>query len=621
LDLNAFVLIYFYVLCNDLVIFVPNFYPYMTEIKRIFDIPYYQLKTKPLNKSLVTKYEGVWASESSHSYIEKANKISSALLEVGIQKGDKIAIISNTNRSEWHITDIGIQQIGAIVVPIYPNMSINDDEYIFHHADIRLCFFSDKSLLKKICLLQEKIPTLKQVYSFDKIQHFPHWDSLLTIGSRSNRHNEVKKIKDSIKAEDIATIIYTSGTTGKPKGVMLSHKNIVSNVLNSQDRIPPGLSKALSFLPVCHVFERMITYLYQKNSISIYFAESMGTIADDAQEIHPHIMTVVPRFLEKMYDKIVFKGQSFTGIQRKLFFGAVDFGKNYTPFKPQSFIYSIKLALVRKLIFNKWKNALGGDLKIMVSGGAALQTQLAKFFIASGIPVLEGYGLSETSPVISVNSLEKGMIQPGTVGKPIKNVQVKLADDGEVLVKGDNVMTGYYKDPQKTAKIFTKDGYFKTGDIGELTPGGLLKLIDRKNEMFKTSGGKYIAPQPIENKIRTSRFIAQIMVAGAAEKMPCAFIQPDFEFLKAWIKRKGHEIDISSREEIISHKTVKNRIQKVIDHFNSKLGRWEQIKKFTLIPDEWSVESGCLTPTMKLRRKIIKEKYQALYEKMYNRRT
>ena len=450
-------------------------------------------------------------------------------------------------------------------------------------------------------------------------QNCPHWETLLTIGAKSNRHNEVKKIKDSVKAEDMATIIYTSGTTGKPKGVMLSHKNIVSNVLNSQDRIPPGLSKALSFLPVCHVFERTMTYLYQKNSISIYFAESIGTIADNAREIHPHIMTVVPRFLEKMYDKIVFKGQSFKGIQRKLFFWAIDLGKKYTPFKPQSFIYRVKLAFVQKLIFSKWKDALGGDLKIMVSGGAALQTQLAKLFIAAGIPILEGYGLSETSPVISVNALEKGMIQFGTVGKPLKNVQVKLADDGEILVKGDNVMIGYYKEPEKTAEIFTQDGYLKTGDIGKLTPSGLLKLIDRKNEMFKTSSGKYIAPQQIENNIRTSRFIEQIMVVGAREKMPCAFIQPNFEFLKAWIKRKGHKIDISSHEKIINDKIVKNRIQKVIDHFNSKLGKWEQIKKFILVPDKWTVESGHLTPTMKLRRKIIKEKYQVLYEKIYRR--
>lgn len=589
------------------------------EITRIFDIPYYQLKNNPLEKSLITKYNGKWIAESTQSYLNKALQISKALLEIGVQKNDKIALISSTNRNEWHIMDIGIQQIGAINVPVYPTISESDYEYIFNNAGVTYCFVSDEELFKKVTTIKDKVPTFKGLYSFDSVKDCSNWEELLELGKKSTKDQEVETLKASIKSEDLATIIYTSGTTGNPKGVMLSHKNLVSNVLNSEERIPPGLTRGLSFLPVCHVFERMITYLYQKNSISIYFAEAIDKISDNAKEIHPDVMTVVPRLLEKVYDKIIAKGQEQTGLKFKLFFWAVELAEQYTPFKNHGFFYDLKLSIARKLIFTKWQAALGGEIKVLVSGSAALQERLTKIFTAAGLPVLEGYGLSETSPVISVNKLEKGMMMAGTVGKPIKGVDVKFDTDGEILVKGDNVMMGYYNNPEKTAEVFTEDGYFRTGDIGEFTEEGLLRITDRKKEMFKTSGGKYIAPQIIENMMKESRFIEQIMVVGAGEKMPCAFIQPDFNFLKAWIKLKGHTIDTSSNQSIVNNEIVIKRIQKVVDQYNNRLGKWEQIKKITLTPDQWTIEDGHLTPTMKLKRKIIKEMYHNEYEKMYGR--
>ncbi len=589
------------------------------KITRLFDIPYHQLENNPLEKALITKYNGKWMAESTQSYLEKANLISKALLEIGAKKDEKIALISSTNRNEWQIMDIGIQQIGAINVPVYPTISEADYEYIFNDAGITYCFISDEELFEKVNAIKDKIPTFKGIYSFDSIKGCPNWSELLELGEKSTKESEVEAIKKTIQSDDLATIIYTSGTTGNPKGVMLSHKNIVSNVLNSEERIPPGLTKALSFLPVCHIFERMLSYLYQKNSISIYFAESLDKIADNAKEVNPEVMTVVPRLLEKVYDKIIEKGQEQTGLKFKLFFWAVELAEQYTPFKDHGFFYNFKLSIARKLIFSKWQAALGGKIKVLVSGSAPLQERLTKIFTAAGLPVLEGYGLTETSPVISVNKLQKGMIQAGTVGKPIDGVDVKFDTDGEILVKGDNVTVGYYNNPEKTAEAFTEDGYFRTGDIGEFTEQGLLKITDRKKEMFKTSGGKYIAPQIIENMMKESRFIEQVMVVGAGEKMPCALIQPDFDFLKAWIKLKGHDIDVSSNESIVTHQTVIDRIQKVVDHYNSQLGKWEQIKKITITPSQWTIKKGHLTPTMKLKRKIIKEIYKDEYEKMYGR--
>ncbi|MFV0530422.1 MAG: AMP-dependent synthetase/ligase [Flavobacteriales bacterium] len=589
------------------------------EITRIFDIPYYQLKHKPLEKALITKYNGEWVAESTQSYLEKATLISKALLEIGVQKDEKIAIITSTNRNEWHIIDIGIQQIGAINVPIYPTISESDYEYIFNDAGITYCFVSDKELVDKVNAIKDKVSTFKGLYSFNDVKGCPNWKELLELGKKSTKDQEVEDLKKTIQPEDLATIIYTSGTTGNPKGVMLVHKNIVSNVLNSEERITTSVDRSLSFLPICHVFERMITYLYQKKSISIYFAEAIEKIADNAKEIKPEVMTVVPRLLEKVYDKIIEKGQEQTGIKFRLFFWAVELGEQYIPFKNQGIIYNLKLSIARKLIFSKWQEALGGEIKALISGSASLQKRLTKVFTAAGLPVVEGYGLTETSPVVSVNTLRKGMMEAGTVGKPLEGVHVKFDTDGEILVKGDNVMKGYYNQPEKTAEVFTEDGYFRTGDIGEFTEQGLLRITDRKKEMFKTSGGKYIAPQLIENMIKESRFVEQIMVVGAGEKMPCAFIQPDFDFLKSWIKLKNYNVDTSSNQSIVTNQIIIDRIQKVVDGFNTKLGKWEQIKKITITPNLWTIEDGHLTPTMKLKRKQIKEIYHDEYEKMYER--
>ncbi len=589
------------------------------KITRVFDIPYKQLKYNPLEKALVTKYNGNWTSESTESYLNKATKISKALLEIGVKKNDKIALLSSNNRNEWCIMDIGIQQIGAVDVPIYPTISEPDYEYIFNDSEITYAFVSDKEIHDKVNSIKDKIPTFKGVYTFDEVEGSKNWKELLEIGEKSNKDDEVKSIMDSIKSEDLVSIIYTSGTTGNPKGVMLSHKNIISNVVSCRERIPKGLTTALSFLPLCHVFERMLTYLYHDSNISIYFAESTDKISDNAKEINPDVMTVVPRVLEKVYDKIIATGQEQKGIKYNIFFWAVELAEKYTPFEDHGFFYDLKLSIARKLIFKKWQDALGGKIKVLVSGSAALQERLTRIFTAAGLPVLEGYGLSETSPVIAVNKLSKGKFLAGTVGPPINGVDVKFDSDGEILVKGDNVMMGYYNNPEKTAEAFTEDGYFRTGDIGEFTGNGLLKITDRKKEMFKTSGGKYIAPQIIENLIKESRFIEQIMVVGAGEKMPCALIQPDFEFLKAWIKLKNHKIDISSNKNIVSNEIVINRIQKVVDQFNNQLGKWEQIKRISITPSEWTIEGGHLTPTMKMKRKIIKEIYHNEYEKMYDR--
>ncbi|WP_025741679.1 AMP-dependent synthetase/ligase [Aquimarina pacifica] len=588
----------------------------MTTITRLFDFPHYQLEKFNLEKSLITKYDGKWTATSTKEYVEKANKISRGLLRLGVKPNDKIAIISSNNRTEWNITDIGVLQIGAQDVPIYPTISQEDYEYVLNHSGATYCFVSDDEVYQKVKNIQ-KNTSLKEVYSFNSIEGCKNWTEVLELGNDDSNQNEVETLMASVKEDDLATLIYTSGTTGKPKGVMLSHKNIVSNALNSYTRfpIPEGEVKSLSFLPVCHIYERMLMYFYQYAGISIYFAESLETISDNLKEIKPEIMTAVPRLLEKVYDKIIAKGADLTGIKKKLFFWAVDLGLQYQPYGANGWFYEKKLGLAKKLIFSKWQEALGGNLKVIASGSAALQPRLARVFNAAGIGVMEGYGLTETSPVISVNDVRNKGFKIGTVGKLIPETEVKIADDGEILVKGPQVMLGYYKDEAKTNEVL-KNGYFHTGDIGEIDSEGFLKITDRKKEMFKTSGGKYVAPQLIENAMKQSRFIEQIMVVGEGEKMPAAFVQPNFEFVKEWAERKNIQIG-NSVEEMISNQTVIDRFQEEIDEHNKKFGKWEQVKRFELTPEEWSIELGHLTPTMKLRRKIIKEKYKALYLKIY----
>lgn len=588
----------------------------MDTITRLFDFPYYQLEKYKLTEALVTKYGEKWVATSTQEYIDKANAFSRGLLRMGIKKDDKIAVISHNNRTEWNIVDIGILQTGAQNVPVYPTISEEDFEYILNHSESQYVIVSNEDLFNKISSVKANVPKLKEIYSFEDIAGCKSWNEILELGKDTANQQEVEDIKKTITTEDLATIIYTSGTTGRPKGVMLSHKNIVSNVLMSEERVPfeHGKSVSLSFLPVCHIYERMILYIYQYVGVSIYFAESIEKVSANIKEVSPDVITAVPRLLEKVYDAIIAKGTDLTGIKKKLFFWAVDVGHEYEPYGANGPWYGLKLWLARKLIFSKWKAGLGGKLGLMVSGSAAIQPRLARVFAAAEIPVMEGYGLTETSPVIAVNDMRNKGFKIGTVGRPLKGAEVKIAEDGEILTKSDSVMMGYFNDPEKTAEAIT-DGYFHTGDIGEIDKDGFLKITDRKKEMFKTSGGKYIAPQLIENAMKQSRFIEQIMVIGDGEKMPAAFIQPDFAFVKSWASRKG--LSVNSNQEIADSKEVHERLQEEVDAINKKFGHWEQIKKFELTPDVWSTEGGEMTPTLKLKRKAVKEKYKKLYDKIY----
>ncbi|PZX94083.1 long-chain fatty acid--CoA ligase [Flavobacterium aquariorum] len=589
----------------------------MRTITRLFDFPYYQLENYNKLDALVTKQDGIWVKTSTQEYLDKANAISRALLRMGIQKDDKIAIISSSNRTEWHIMDIGILQTGAQNVPIYPTIAQEDYEYILNHSEAMYVFVSDIEVYNKVNNIKANVASLKDVFSFNEIEGCRNWTELLNLGEDTSNQDVVEDRKSNVKPDDLATIIYTSGTTGQPKGVMLSHRNIVSNVLNSASRIPfeAGKSVALSFLPICHIFERMILYLYQYYGVSVYFGESIDKISSNLKEVRPTVITAVPRLLEKVYDSILAKGTELKGIKKMLFFWAINLGLRYEPYGANGLWYEFQLKIARKLIFSKWKEGLGGNLDLMVSGSAALQKRLSRVFAAAEIPVMEGYGLTETSPVITVNDMRNRGFKVGTVGKAIDNVEVKIAEDGEILCKGPNVMMGYYKDPEKTAEAII-DGYFHTGDIGNVDQNGFLTITDRKKEMFKTSGGKYIAPQIIENTMKQSRFIEQIMVIGDGEKMPAAFIQPSFEFIKEWEKLHGIEVG-KTNQEIISNPKVIARIQEEIDHINPKFGNWEQVKRFELTPDVWSIDGGHLTPTLKLKRKIILEIYKDLYEKIY----
>ena len=590
----------------------------MTTITRLFDFPYYQLENCKLEDALVTKYNGEWVKTSTEEYLARANMISRGLLKLGVQKNDKIAIISTNNRTEWNITDIGVLQIGAQDVPIYPTISEDDYQYVLNHSESKYVFVSDKEVYDKVMKIKEQVPSLKEVYSYDDIDGCKSWNEVLDLGKDESNQSEVEALKDSISENDLATLIYTSGTTGRPKGVMLSHKNIVRNAINSSSRFPvaDGEAKALSFLPVCHVYERMLLYLYQYRSVGIYFAESIEAISDNLKEIKPNVMTAVPRLLEKVYDKIYAKGTALTGIKKKLFFWAIELGLKYEPYEQNGAWYEFQLKIARKLIFSKWQEGLGGNLEVIASGSAALQSRLARVFNAAGIAVMEGYGLTETSPVISVNDVRNKGFKIGTVGKVLDETTVTIAEDGEILVEGTNVMMGYYKDPEKTAEAL-KGGKFHTGDIGEIDSEGFLKITDRKKEMFKTSGGKYVAPQVLENVVKQSPFIEQLMVIGEGEKMPAAFIQPNFTYFKDWAKIKNLNIG-ESLDEICSNEKVIARIEKEIENANTNFGKWEKIKKFELTPVEWSVDSKHLTPTFKLRRKIIKEIHKDLYVKIYS---
>ena len=588
----------------------------MDTVKRLFDIPHFQLAKMSQEVMFSSKIDGSWTPTSTKEFIDKANAISRGLISMGVKPGDKVGLVSS-NRVEWNIMDIGIQQTGAIGVPIYPNISVKDYKYIFSDAGIKLCVTGDEELYQKISSIRTELTELKHLFCFDKHEGVPHWEEIADKAGDTPLE-EVEKIKSEIKSDDLATMIYTSGTTGNPKGVMLSHNNILSNVMACLPRVPTDKkSRTLSFLPVCHVYERMLHYLYMYLGSSIYFAESLETIGENIKEVKPHLFSAVPRLIEKVYEKIISKGDELTGIKKKLFFWAVSLGEQYN-LEGNSAWYNFKLSIARKLIFSKWKEALGGEVKAIVSGAAALQPRLARIFMAADVPILEGYGLTETSPVVSVNSLNAGM-KFGTVGTLIDGVEAKIADDGEILVKGPNVMIGYYNQPEKTKEVLSDDGWFHTGDIGEIIDGKYLKITDRKKEIFKTSGGKYIIPQAMENKFKESRFIEQIMVIGEGEKHPAALIVPQYEFLREWAKRKEIGLESAANEELVNNEKIIERIKQEVDEYNKHFGQYEQIKKFACLPVEFSIESGELTPTLKFKRRVIMERHKDRIEKIYGR--
>ena len=585
---------------------------------RIFDILSIQVESHPLEKCLSDKRNGCWESISTQKFFKSVNYVSAALIEMGVKPHDKIALISTTNRSEWSILDMSILQVGAISVPLYPNISSNDYKYILNHSESILCFVSDREIYDKVFSVKSEINEVSEIYSFDKIEGCKNWIELLEKGKKTFNKAKLDKVKSNVESDSIATIIYTSGTTGVPKGVMLSHGNIVSNVISATKRFPfeNRNQTALSFLPICHIFERTFIYGYLHNSISVYFAESLESISDNLREVKPNFMTAVPRLLEKVYDKIYAKGNDLIGLKKILFYWSVKIGLKYDPNQKNNIVYNIKHWIAYKLILSKWKMALGGNLEIICSGSAPLQSRLARVFSAAGMTIAEAYGLTETSPAISVNDLRNGGLKIGTVGKIIDGVEVVIADDGEILCKGPNVMKGYYKDPEQTSAVMEGD-YFKTGDIGTLDDEGFLKITDRKKQMFKTSGGKYIAPQVIENQLKQSNLIEQIMVVGEGKNMPSALVQPSFEQSKIWLKEQGFNLG-DDLESMCKNKVLIEKIIEEIRFHDHKFGKWEQVKTIRLTPEIWSVEAGHLTPTMKVKRKIVLDKFQYLVDEIYS---
>jgi long-chain acyl-CoA synthetase len=584
----------------------------INKITRVFDCIEYQKNNYPQDKSLVYKEKNNWKSYSSQDFITISNNVSRSLLKLGLKPNDKVAIIVPVNQPKWHFLDIGILQIGAQNVPLYATLSEKDYQYVLNHSDSKYCFIAGDDIYEKVKKVQDKTQ-LKEVYRIDR-QSDIGWESFLKLGKDEKSQAKVEELKKSIKPKDLATIIYTSGTTGTPKGVMLSHHNIVENIKATADRLNiegPG-KKTISYLPVSHVFERTAGYYSQMMGFSTYFAESIELLGDNIREVRPSMMAVVPRLLEKIFDKIVDKGSNLTGLKKRLFFWALELGEKYEPYEKNGSWYHFKLKIARKLIFVKWQEALGSNLEFMISGSAPLQPRLIKVFTAAGIPVYEGYGMTESSPGATLNDLRNNSLKIGTVGKPLKGIEIKIADDGEILMKGHCIMQGYYKRDDLTAETI-KNGYLHSGDIGEIDSEGFLKITDRKKEIFKTSGGKYIAPTVIESQLKKSRFIEQVMVIGEAQKMPAALIQINFEYVNEWIKRKGYEVD-----DLQNSNELRNRIQQEIDVCNKDFGKWEQIKKFEITKEEWTATSGHLTPTLKMKRKIILEKHKNLYNKIYN---
>jgi len=576
---------------------------------RLFDLVSYQISQFDKKVALAKKENGEWITYSSRDLKKITDNLSMAFLNASISSGDKVAIISN-NRPEWNFVDLALQQIGAISVPIYPTITPNDFQYIFEHAEVKMIFVGDDEILQKVI----KVSGDRPVYSFDLLEGAGFWKEFLETGENQDLQ-ELELAKENVKPEDLFTIIYTSGTTGTPKGVMLTHHNVLSNVSSIAKIMTPatGTSNVLSFLPLCHIFERAGSFAFMQMGYSIYYAESMETIADNLKEVKPELFNTVPRLLEKIYDKIVAKGYELTGVKKNLFFWALNLGLRYDPAQEMGFWYDFQLKIANKIIFSKWREALGGNIMQINSGASALQPRLARVFWAAGIRICEGYGLTETSPVVSASIPTHEEMRIGYVGKIVQDVEVKIAEDGEILVKGPNVMQGYYKEPELTAEVL-KNGWFHTGDIGEVD-GQYLKITDRKKEMFKTSGGKYIAPQMMENRFKESIFIEQLMIVGDGKNYPSALIVPSIDSMKEYCKRK--ELIVDSEKSLIEIPEILSKIQSEIDRINENFGKWEQIKRFKLLDQPWGIESGELTPTMKIKRKVIYQKFAKEIESIY----
>ena len=589
----------------------------MTEPTRLFDCIEWHLERGATHTVMAAKEHGIWKEYSLAELSETVNKLSAGLLKMGLGNGDntpegrdKIAVIAK-NRPEWLMLDLAVQQIGAVLTPVYPTISQSELEFILQDAQVKVIFVNDKKLAEKVNVMRANLPDLQEIFSFDKTENIKHWKDILS--EDADCLLKLKQVSAQIQYEDLATIIYTSGTTGKPKGVMLSHKNIVSNVIGSMPCFPPG-NRALSFLPMNHIFERMVTYLYLYKGVSIFYAESLDTIAENLREVKPNMFTTVPRLLEKVYENIMLKGSELTGLKRNLFYWAHSLAEKFEINKRHGVFYNIQLRLANKIIFSKWREGLGNELNAIITGGAACQVKLIRIFTAAKIVVMEGYGLTETSPVISVNRYDEENRMFGTVGPLINGVQVKIAADGEILCKGPNIMMGYYKRPDLTEESM-EDGWYKTGDIGMMIDNKFLKITDRKKEMFKTSGGKYVAPIVVELKLKESPFIENIMLVGEGEKYVGALIIPSFNNLKDWAK--GKNITFTSNDELLKDEKVKKLYKAEVEHYNTQFNHVEQIKKFELLPQDWSIETGEMTPKLSLKRKVIMEKYKDAVKRIY----
>ncbi|WP_430811692.1 MULTISPECIES: AMP-dependent synthetase/ligase [unclassified Carboxylicivirga] len=589
------------------------------EIKRTFDLLANLKQNIKKDDILCAKRNGDWVKFSVQEYGDQARSFGYGLMAKGFKKGDKIATVSN-NRPEWNFVDMGMSMIGVVHVPIYPTISDEEYRYILEHSEARMLLVSDIVLYRRLKEIAADIDSIKEIYTFNDIKGAPNWSEIIELGEqeRSLRKEEYRAIRAGISEDDLASIIYTSGTTGNPKGVMLSHKNFISNMKDALDRYPLNQSdRILSFLPLCHVYERMINYLYQYNGCSIYYAENLGTIAQDLKDIQANAFVTVPRVIERIYDKLVSRGNDLSGLQKAIFFWAMKLGERYRVNGKNYPLYAFKLKLARKLVFSKWQKAFGGKLRFAVSGGAALQPRLSRLFFAAGIPLMEGYGLTETAPVIASNhTSSSGNLMIGTVGTVFDSVELRIEDDGEILVKGPNVMMGYYKDPKTTAEVINKEGWFHTGDIGTLIKGRFLKITDRKKEMFKLSNGKYIAPQAIENLLKESDFIEQAIIVGESEKYAGALLSPNFEFLHLWAH--DHKVHFRDNQELIQHEKVTAVFRKEVMRFNKMIGKHEEVKRFRLVHEAWTSPTGELSPTLKLRRRVIYKKYADVLRDMYN---